>query len=534
MTAHCYPKGCFFRTLSDIRNSHITVMGLGLNGGGESSVRFFLKHGAYVTVTDMKNRDGLLPTIKSLESDPSLDKTRLTYVLGEHRVEDFSEADCVIKNPGIKYDGNKFLAAAKVIETDLSIFLHFTKSPIIAVTGSKGKSSTVSAIQYGLEKAGFTSFSGGNITVSPLSFLEKTNEKTIVVLELSSWQLADLRGRTVLRPHIAVITKIVPDHQNFYHSMEAYIADKKLIYADQTENDFTIIDADEDEPGSGPSNGSTWGTVFAAETKGMVLNYSRRPLPHGILGVWQETAADGSFHGVARLPRTMLSSAAQKNMDDTETILGPLAVPGDHMKTNVLNAALVLRLMKIAPEKIIRILGNWEGLPHRLQYFFSWTPDQQKNAGIKTRLCSVKFYNDSCATVPEAAAAASQAFGHPVILLCGGTEKGLSMAPLAASLSCHHHEMPVKSLYLLAGSATDELCTLLRKYKVSYNGPYPSLEDMLTAVKRKLSETASSSLLQTDETIVFSPGATSFGMFINEFDRGTKFMETVRQLFGTA
>jgi UDP-N-acetylmuramoylalanine--D-glutamate ligase len=230
----------------------------------------------------------------------------------------------------------------------------------------------------------------------------------------------------------------------------------------------------------------------------------------------------------------MLSSAAQKNMDDTETILGPLAVPGDHMKTNVLNAALVLRLMKIAPEKIIRILGNWEGLPHRLQYFFSWTPDQQKNAGIKTRLRSVKFYNDSCATVPEAAAAASQAFGHPVILLCGGTEKGLSMAPLAASLSCHHHEMPVKSLYLLAGSATDELCTLLRKYKVSYNGPYPSLEDMLTAVKRKLSETASSSLLQTDETIVFSPGATSFGMFINEFDRGTKFMETVRQLFGTA
>ena len=115
-------------------------MGLGLNGGGEACVRFFLKHGANVLATDMKTEEQLLPTIKKLSEDPELDTSRLTYRLGEHLIEDFENADCVIKNPGVKIEGNKYLAAARAIETDISIFLHFTKAPVIAVTGSKGKS----------------------------------------------------------------------------------------------------------------------------------------------------------------------------------------------------------------------------------------------------------------------------------------------------------------------------------------------------------------------------------------------------------
>ncbi|MDE6736274.1 MAG: UDP-N-acetylmuramoyl-L-alanine--D-glutamate ligase, partial [Treponemataceae bacterium] len=219
---HTYPHGCCFSTPADIAGKNVTVMGLGLNGGGEATVRFLLSHGANVTVTDMKTADALAATIASLQNDPSLAHEHLRYVLGEHRMEDFANADCVIKNPGVKYDGNPFLAAAKAIETDISLFLHFSKAPIIAVTGSKGKSSTVSAIHYGLQKAGFTAFLGGNITVSPLTFLDQTDESTPVVLELSSWQLADLRGRKALKPKIALITKIIPDHQNFYHSMLAY------------------------------------------------------------------------------------------------------------------------------------------------------------------------------------------------------------------------------------------------------------------------------------------------------------------------
>ncbi len=525
MEFHSYPVGCYFKTLSDIKNSHVTVMGLGLNGGGESVVRFLLKYEAYVTVTDMKTAQELQVTIDSIAQDDSLDKSRLKYVLGEHRLADFSDADCVIKNPGIKYEGNKYLAVAKAIETDISMFLHFTKAPIIAVTGSKGKSSTVSAIYYGLCESGSIAFLGGNITVSPLTFLEKTNESTPVVLELSSWQLGDLRGRHVLKPLIAVITKIVPDHQNFYHSMNNYIEDKKLIYAEQDKNDFTIVDADSDELGTGPEGTGSWGDLFAHESKAFVLRYSKRPLPKGIYGVWQERI-NGNFSGKVRLPFALMSKDSQTNFDDNETILGEIAVPGDHIKTNVLNAALVLRLMGRKSSEIIRILGKWQGLNHRLQFFHSWKiqksdkPDKQ---------IIVKFYNDSCATVPEAAAAASQSFKKPVFFLCGGTAKGLPMNPLTDSLLCKKGEIPVHKLYLLAGTATDNVLNILKDSSLEYSGPFTSLSKMLKTVKKDI-ETEN---LQNDSdpVVVFSPGATSFGMFANEFDRGDKFMKMVKDIF---
>lgn len=520
---YVYPEGCAFNTLDDIRGKKITVMGLGLNGGGEACVRFFLRHGAFVTITDMKTSEQLAPTIKRLNSDPDLDKDRFTYVLGEHRIEDFADADCVIKNPGVKIQGNKYLAAAKRIESDISIFLHFTKAPIIAVTGSKGKSSTVSALDFSLRNAGFKSFLGGNITVSPLTFLERTDGTTPVVLELSSWQLADLRGRKALKPKIAIITKIMPDHQNWYGSMESYVNDKKLIYADQGPEDYTILDFDEDdylkdcrspEPGC-----KCWGDVFAKETKGTVLRYSKFQLPKDVFGAYQ-AKEDRSTVGYIQLPG---DSEGRK-------VMGQLQVPGEHMKTNVLNAALALSLMNVAPEQILSIVGIWKGITHRLERFHEW---QSPESGIK-----VSFYNDSCATVPEAAAAASQAFARKVILLTGGTDKNLNFEPLAKVLrgegGAEAKFQPLQT-YLLAGSGTDKLLARLADPKQCL-GPFESLEIMLGVLKANLQNPSADRVYKfypDDDPIpvVFSPGATSFGMFSNEFDRGNKFKDAVKQIF---
>ncbi len=472
MTPHIYPRQCAFKSINDIKDKKVTVMGLGLNGGGEAAVRFFLKKGAYVTVTDMKTQEQLRPTIDRLNSDTSLDTSHLTYRLGEHRIEDFENADCVIKNPGVKYEGNKYLAAARAIETDLSIFLRFTDCPIIAVTGSKGKSSTVSAIYYGLKEAGYKTFLGGNITVSPLTFFDEVSSDTPVVIEFSSWQLADLRGRGVLRPHIAVITKIVPDHQNWYGNMEDYVADKRLIYADQTKGDYSIFDSDE------------WGDRFASESKATVLRYGEK---------------------------------AKWKID-----LGELLVPGPHMQINAQNAANVMHLMGIPDKRIKEILQKWPGIDHRLQYFHSWKTE----AGL-----SVKFYNDSCATVPEAASAATQAFGKPVILMTGGTEKGLELTPLINTLTVPDSDtIPVKDIYLLSGSATDKLVTELDKAGIKYHGPFDGLEPLLNKAKKNL-ETCVKNENAREEVFVFSPGATSFGMFSNEFDRGNKYMAAVKEIF---
>ena len=496
---HIYPQGCYFESPEAIAGKKVTVMGLGLNGGGEATVRFLLQHGAFVTVTDMKKAEDLAATVKSLDEDTSLDHSRLRYVLGEHKIEDFEQADCVIKNPGVKYDGNKYLAAAKAIETDISLFLHFTKAPIIAITGSKGKSSTVSAIYYGLREAGFKAFLGGNITVSPLTFLDQTDSTTPVVLELSSWQLADLRGRKALKPKIALITKIIPDHQNFYHSMLAYVADKKLIYADQTKDDFTILDFDDDPAADGGTLIENWGNIFAAETKGTILRYSKKKLPSNVYGIWQ----DAKGNGIARLPAQLMSKAAQAK--------------GKDMRLNVLNAALVLQLMGVEAEKTIDILGHWNGIEHRLEYFHEW-----KNGGL-----SVRFYNDSAATVPEAAAESTQAFGEPVIFLTGGTDKGLDLSPIAATLANPLAIQP-SATYLLAGTATDKMLADFAARGIRHNGVYNSLDEMLKKLKADI--IAHKGALG-HKVVVFSPGSTSFGMFQNEFDRGRQFKEKVRELF---
>lgn len=473
---HSYPAGCFFKSLEDIKDKKVTIHGLGLNGGGEACVRFFARYGAYVTVTDMKTEEQLAPTLASLRGDSSLDLSRTRFVLGRHELADFENADVVIKNPGIKYEGNKYLAAAKAIETDLSLFLSFTKAPVIAVTGSKGKSSTVSAIHYGLCQAGFKAYLGGNITVSPLTFLEKTNEKTPVVLELSSWQLADLKGRGVLKPHITVLTKIVPDHQNWYHEMEAYVNDKKLIYADQGPDDYTLCMKDDE-----------WGEMFASETKAKVVWYGDNP--------------------------------------DVPVRITDAVVPGEHMKQNLTNAAIVMTLMGVPADKARGILSVYPGIAHRLEYFHSWqVPAPAEKPADSTQPLEVRFYNDSAATVPDAVAAAIRSFKDAPVLLSGGTDKGLEFTPFAdaAGEAC--------AIYLLEGTGTDKLLPELEKRGISWNGPYASLDDMLAAFKADV-------LAEEDAdeahplNVVFSPGATSFGMFDNEFDRGNKFKAKVTALF---
>ncbi|MBR1911070.1 MAG: UDP-N-acetylmuramoyl-L-alanine--D-glutamate ligase, partial [Treponema sp.] len=417
-----------------------------------------------------------------------------------------------------------------------SIFLYFAqkkRTPIIAITGSKGKSSTASSIYYGLQKSGFTAFLGGNITVSPLTFLEKIDGTTPVVLELSSWQLRDLRGRNVLKPKIAIITKIVPDHQNWYHSMDRYIDDKRLIYENQTEEDFTIVDADADnyrEESENPVRGcQCWGDFFAGDTKGKVLRYSQFASKHEFYGAFLKKERDGSISGYSYVPENLRSRHAQMRNIDEEKILGNLLVPGSIMRINLLKSALALQLLGIAPMQIADVLGSWEGLAHRLEAFHTWkSPSDNRK---------IVFYNDSCATVPEAAAAATQAFKQDVILITGGTDKELNFLPLAQTLSGENgSKYHAKDIFLLEGTGTDKLTFLLDARHIVYFGPYKSFDELLKALHEKLASPASRSVYGSVNSksplpVVFSPGCTSFGMFLNEFDRGDQFKKKVKQLF---
>ena len=199
-----------------------------------------------------------------------------------------------------------------------------------------------------------------------------------------------------------------------------------------------------------------------------------------------------------------------------------------------MNAALVLYLMGVEPEKIQKILGEWNGIPHRLQFFHQWKRggacSQGQNAPADSAQKTVRFYNDSCSTVPEAAAAASAAFGKPVVCIMGGTDKGLDFEPLAAALDPSLvSSTPAAALYLLAGSGTDKLLPLLKERGAAYKGPYNSLDELLAELKSDFENPESAAA--ANDTVVFSPGCTSFGMFANEFDRGEKFMAAVKKIF---
>ena len=316
----------------------VTIMGLGLHGGGLESARFFARMGAEVAVTDLRDEKVLAPSLEALSG------FHIRYILGRHELEDFAGADLVVKNPAVKAT-SPYLAAAKSIESDISIFLNYSKSPILAVTGSKGKSSTVSAIHHGFRSTGIESLLGGNITVSPLSFLDETAEGRPVVLELSSWQLADLRGKGVLKPRVAVLTAIMPDHMNYYSSMDEYVADKRLIYADQGPLDYTICDLDSD-----------FGKNFAEETKASVLYYSEKP--HEKQGAWLE---EGSLRGFSRL--------AREGGFAEEILPSEIKVPGLHMRKNLLAAGLALEIFGLPAKGIAKALASFPGVEHRLEFF---------------------------------------------------------------------------------------------------------------------------------------------------------------------
>lgn len=353
----------------------VTIMGLGLHGGGLESARYLARHGAILTVTDLRDERVLAPSIEKLGDFP------VRYVLGRHEDDDFRNADMVIKNPGVKPD-SPFLLMARRVETDISLFLVPNPARLIAVTGSKGKSGTASAIHWGLcraRDAGLLpgrAWLGGNITVSPLTFLEDLTAEDDVVLELSSWQLGDLKGRlhpnraaanpaALLKPRVAVLTAIMSDHQNWYGSMEPYVADKRIIYQGQDEGDATIA-LDDD-----------WGRSFLNETRA-------RPIVC--------TAASADL-----VPQKLLT-------------------PGLHQRQNLLSAGLALLDLGLPADFIRDSLGRFPGIEHRLEFF-------HEKGGIR-------FYNDTTATIPEAAAAAINAFDVPLVLVTGGTDKNLDFAPL--------------------------------------------------------------------------------------------------------
>ena len=411
-------------------------MGLGLNGGGLASALFFARRGAEVTVTDLRGPDQLAASLERLEA------VQVRLVLGRHHEGDFTTADLVVKNPAVRPD-SPFLRAAREhgasVETDLSVFL-------AAVARSRDRRDRHQGqvhhrlgdrLRPGPRRSAAPG-SGGNITVSPLSFLDELGEGDPVVLELSSWQLGDLRGRGLLKPAVSAFTVILPDHLDRYPGMAEYVADKKVLFREQEPGAKAVFNRDD-----------PWQRDFPNDTRAECFFYSAHPLPDGARGAWL-AGGDGLSRGAG--PGAGAAS---------EQILGGSRLAGGHNRMNLLCAGLRLRLFGLEPGAIRAALGEFPGIEHRLELFREWR--------------GIRFYNDSAATIPHATVRAVQTLEPPLVLIAGGTDKNLDFSPLAEAA-----RRPA-AIVLLAGTATEKMRAVLDGAGTAYEGPFDSLPDAVRA-----------------------------------------------------
>ncbi|MBP5450299.1 MAG: UDP-N-acetylmuramoyl-L-alanine--D-glutamate ligase [Spirochaetales bacterium] len=454
----------FDNYIEKIRDKHILIQGLGLNGGGVGTAKFFLENNIHVRITDLKTAEELSDSTAQLAEYGDM----VTYVLGTHRDEDFIWADIVVKGPGVR-PSNQYIQTAIAhgaeIISDIEIFALIVDCPLYAVTGSKGKSGTVSSI-YEIFKTAQpdNAFIGGNITISPLSFYRKVNPDSLVILELSSWQLRDLHNRGV-RFHGAAFTNLMHDHQNYYNGMEDYLADKMVITENQTDEDFIILPQNDNYVGYDKVN--TEAEKFCCGTNDDAdITYN-------------------SDNGTYQFGDVVLFTN-----DDIHIL-------GSHNVANLMLAAGFCYCVGIEPDIIRRGIQSFRGTPFRLE----------KIAEIN----GITFINDTTATIPEAAVSAIKSLQN-VIWIGGGNDKNLDFSCISEIAA-----LP-KAIYLLPGDGTDKIMPYL-------TDRHPQVSDNLDSLVRGAFEQA-----ESGDVILFSPGATSFGLFANEFDRGRKFNECVRTL----
>jgi UDP-N-acetylmuramoylalanine--D-glutamate ligase len=296
------------------------------------------------------------------------------------------------------------------------------------------------------------------------------------VLELSSWQLGDLKGKGILAPSVSAFTVILPDHLDKYTGMAEYVADKKVMFEAQGPDGKAVFNYDD-----------PWQREFPHETRARSFHYSSKALPPGLPGAWLE--------GSEGKAKTTLGHGPSK------TILSSARIPGDHNRMNLLCAGLALALFGVKAEVVRKALAEFPGVEHRLELFLQWR--------------GIRFYNDSAATIPHATVRALKTVEQPVVLIAGGTDKNIDFSPLAEVARVPH------AVVLLDGTATPKIRSVLEAQGAACEGPFGDLREAVEAAVSRANE---------EGCILFSPGCASFGMFVNEFDRGRKFKETAAGL----
>ncbi len=451
------------------KGKKITVLGLGLLGRGIGDVTFLAECGAELIVTDKKTEEELKSSLDALR-----EFTSITYVLGEHRIEDFENRDMVLVAAGVPLD-SPYVAHAREegirLVQSAALFAELSEIPLIGVTGTRGKSTVTHMIHHTLEEVtGERVLLGGNVRgVSNLQLLKEVKEDSLCVMELDSWQLQGF-GWAKISPLISVFTNFMEDHMNYYMKgdppdrqagMEQYFADKAQIFLHQKESGTFI----------------TTPQVFErarAFAKGKEITLGQE-----IVLVDDSTLPDDFL----------------------------LRVPGEHNRENAALAFEALKASGLTEEEALTGLASFTGVEGRLQ-----------DLG---EVHDVRVYNDNNATTPIATMTGIRAIakGKNVVLIAGGAYKDIDPSPLVPIM-----EEFCKKVILIPGTGTDRFIKMLTQDSTINR---TILDRVSVYDSLKAAVEAGLAAGEPGDVLLFSPGFASFGMFKNEYDRNDQFIKLI-------
>lgn len=478
-------------TATDLKGKKVLVLGLGLLGGGVATTNWLLDHGAQVTVTDLKDAEQLVVSVKKIEEhlkktardgkDYAARRARLTWALGGHSEALVDAADLIVVNPDVSVRNPyvRYALENKIpVANEGTLFYRFWKRRTVGITGTRGKTTTANWTHHFIARSVLT----GNSTVKP--FLAALDTPApVAVTELSSFIL-EFFPFAKAAPDVAVITNLYRDHLNRHGTQEGYADAKANIFRGQRRDGTLILNASD-----------AWTPWFLAQRPSARLAFfSMEPLTGDATGVWYRDGAVMERNG----------GRDRRVLD----VAGFVDRWGEHNLANLLASAAAAHAAGVPWSRIGERIATLPQVPYRQE--------------VVHRSRTLTVVNDTTATSPDGAIAALRRWGGPnCILICGGTDRELDYRAWAQALPLH---ITKNNTVFLAGSATQKMKAALGSAARGIR-TYDTLDAAWRAALKRAGQFVSA-------VVLFSPGAKSFELFANEFDRGQQFNALVERDVG--
>ena len=452
----------------DFKDKQIAVLGAGIEG--ISTAKYLVKHGAKVEIFDSRSESDFQKRDFS-----SLQKGGVAIHFESRNSLPAKKFDCIFRSPSVHPD-LKVIKESKengvFISSQIKLFFDLCPGTIIGVTGTKGKGTTSSLIYEILKKDGRKVFLGGNIGNPPLDFIDEVTKDSLVVLELSSFQLMDLHKS----PSVAVVLMATSEHLDWHKDREEYLKAKENLVRYQTAADRVIIN--NDFPAS---------KMIGQISKAKKYFYS----------VKEQNEANAYFKDSSMV----ISNKGEQTTINAEKI----RLPGLHNRQNILAASLTAFLSGVDTNKISEVVNSFTGLPHRLEFVAD--------------VGGVKFYDDSASTIPETTIAAINSFQEPKILIAGGSSKESDFTDLGRAIA----DTNLKAVLLIGDEAP--------RIKKAIEAP-GDFKGILIEGLNSMSEAVNKAkdLSRAGDIVLLSPACASFGLFKNYKERGEFFKREVSNL----